>query len=88
MSMFQVEDSNPAVFFQVVSNHGGRQLDSTPATIDVLPAIAAEVKGEVGSFLGDFFRAMESKKLFRRLTLRIQNIVLRCEHLKQPSSQI
>lgn len=55
MSMFQVEDSNPAVFFQVVSNHGGRQLDSTPATIDVLPAIAAEVKGEVGSFLGDFF---------------------------------
>lgn len=27
----------------VVSNHGGRQLDSTPATIDALPAIREEV---------------------------------------------
>ena len=54
----QVEDSKMhrqlevAVIFEVVSNHGGRQLDSTPATIDVLPAIAAEVKGEVCFFLG------------------------------------
>ncbi|CAK9051954.1 unnamed protein product [Durusdinium trenchii] len=35
----------------VISNHGGRQLDSTPATIDVLPAIAAEVRGEIPIFL-------------------------------------
>jgi L-lactate dehydrogenase (cytochrome) len=27
----------------VISNHGGRQLDSAPATLDVLPAIAAAV---------------------------------------------
>lgn len=31
----------------VVSNHGGRQLDGVPATIDVLPAIAEAVNGRV-----------------------------------------
>ncbi|MEF2231880.1 MAG: alpha-hydroxy-acid oxidizing protein, partial [Pseudodesulfovibrio sp.] len=30
----------------VVSNHGGRVLDHTPGTAEVLPAVAAEVKGE------------------------------------------
>jgi 4-hydroxymandelate oxidase len=29
----------------VVSNHGGRQLDASPATIDVLPRIADAVAG-------------------------------------------
>jgi (S)-mandelate dehydrogenase len=29
----------------VVSNHGGRQFDAAPATIDVLPAIVAAVRG-------------------------------------------
>lgn len=29
-----------------VSNHGGRQLDTAPATIDTLPAIAAAVNGQ------------------------------------------
>jgi 4-hydroxymandelate oxidase len=31
----------------VVSNHGGRQLDTSPATIDVLPEIVDAVDGEV-----------------------------------------
>lgn len=31
----------------MVSNHGGRQLDTVPATIDVLPEIAAAVRGRV-----------------------------------------
>lgn len=30
----------------VVSNHGGRQLDTAPATIDVLPAVVAAAKDE------------------------------------------
>lgn len=30
----------------IVSNHGGRQLDTVPATIDLLPAVAAEVGDE------------------------------------------
>jgi 4-hydroxymandelate oxidase len=31
----------------IVSNHGGRQLDTVPATIEVLPAIADAIKGSV-----------------------------------------
>ncbi|GAA4240809.1 alpha-hydroxy acid oxidase [Actinomadura meridiana] len=31
----------------IVSNHGGRQLDTVPATVDVLPEIAAAVAGAV-----------------------------------------
>jgi 4-hydroxymandelate oxidase len=31
----------------VVSNHGGRQMDTAPATIDVLPDIAAAVNGRI-----------------------------------------
>ena len=31
----------------VVSNHGGRVLDHTPGTAEVLPAVAKEVKGEI-----------------------------------------
>jgi len=31
----------------VISNHGGRCLDHTPGTADVLPSIAAEVKGKI-----------------------------------------
>ena len=31
----------------IVSNHGGRTLDGLPATIDVLPEIAAAVQGRV-----------------------------------------
>ncbi|VDM73027.1 unnamed protein product [Strongylus vulgaris] len=31
----------------IVSNHGGRQLDSAPATIDVLPSIVQAVNGRV-----------------------------------------
>jgi 4-hydroxymandelate oxidase len=31
----------------IVSNHGGRNLDHTPGTAEVLPAIAAKVKGKI-----------------------------------------
>lgn len=31
----------------IVSNHGGRQLDSTPATIDVLREVAPFAKGKI-----------------------------------------
>jgi L-lactate dehydrogenase (cytochrome) len=31
----------------VVSNHGGRQLDGAPASIDLLPEVVAEVGGDV-----------------------------------------
>jgi len=35
----------------VVSNHGGRQLDGAPATLDALPAIAREVGGRLDVIL-------------------------------------
>ncbi|XP_068380774.1 2-Hydroxyacid oxidase 1 isoform X1 [Eschrichtius robustus] len=35
----------------LVSNHGGRQLDGVPATIDVLPEIVEAVEGKVEVFL-------------------------------------
>ena len=31
----------------IISNHGGRQLDETPATIDVLPACAKAARGRI-----------------------------------------
>ena len=30
-----------------ISNHGGRQLDSAPATVELLPEVAAAVGGEI-----------------------------------------
>ena len=35
----------------IVSNHGGRQLDGVPATLDMLPEIAAEVGNEIDVLL-------------------------------------
>ena len=35
----------------VVSNHGGRQLDRSPATLDILPTIADEVGTDVSVLL-------------------------------------
>lgn len=35
----------------VVTNHGGRQLDTSPASIEVLPAIAAAVRGKLAILL-------------------------------------
>ncbi|MFI6165424.1 alpha-hydroxy acid oxidase [Nocardia sp. NPDC051052] len=49
------EDARLAVEFGadaiVVSNHGGRQLDRTPASLDALPAIAAAVADRIPVFL-------------------------------------
>jgi L-lactate dehydrogenase (cytochrome)/(S)-mandelate dehydrogenase len=35
----------------IVSNHGGRQLDAAPGSLDVLPAIAGAVDGKIPLFL-------------------------------------
>jgi 4-hydroxymandelate oxidase len=40
----------------VVSNHGGRQLDGTPASIDALPEIAKVVDGRIEIFLDSGIR--------------------------------
>jgi (S)-mandelate dehydrogenase len=40
----------------IVSNHGGRQLDSAPATIEVLPEIVAAIAGRVPVMVDGGFR--------------------------------
>lgn len=40
----------------VVSNHGGRALDHTPGTIEVLPEIVAELEGKIRIFIDGGFR--------------------------------
>jgi 4-hydroxymandelate oxidase len=40
----------------IVSNHGGRQLDSVPASIDALPAVADAVAGRVEVYLDSGIR--------------------------------
>ena len=40
----------------VITNHGGRQLDGAPASIDCLPAIAAVAKGKLTLLLDSGIR--------------------------------
>ena len=40
----------------VVSNHGGRQADAVPASLDVLPEVVAEVGGELEVLVDGGFR--------------------------------
>ncbi|MCY1550270.1 (S)-mandelate dehydrogenase [compost metagenome] len=40
----------------VLSNHGGRQLDGAVSAMEVLPAIAQQLKGRVSVFLDGGFR--------------------------------
>jgi isopentenyl diphosphate isomerase/L-lactate dehydrogenase-like FMN-dependent dehydrogenase len=46
-----VEAANRGVDAIVVSNHGGRQLDTVPATVDALPTIADAVGGRAEIFM-------------------------------------
>ncbi|GAJ04034.1 unnamed protein product, partial [marine sediment metagenome] len=40
----------------VVSNHGGRVLDHTPGTVEVLPEIVAELEGKIRIIIDGGFR--------------------------------
>jgi (S)-2-hydroxy-acid oxidase len=46
------EDAETAIEYGfdgvIISNHGDRELDETPATIDVLPACAKAARGRIG----------------------------------------
>ena len=49
--VYCAEDVQLAIKYEldgvIVSNHGGRQLDGVPATIDALPECAAAAKGRI-----------------------------------------
>lgn len=51
----------------VVSNHGGRQLDGVPATIDALPACVAAARGRIKVHIDGGFR--RGADIFRALAL-------------------
>jgi 4-hydroxymandelate oxidase len=51
----------------IVSNHGGRTLDTLPATIDALPAVAQAVKGRVPVLLDGGIR--RGTDVFKALAL-------------------
>lgn len=51
----------------VVSNHGGRQLDGAPATIDVLPEIVNAVKGKTEIWVDGGIRS--GQDMFRAIAL-------------------
>lgn len=58
----------------VVSNHGGRVLDHTPATIEVLPGIAEVVKGKMKIFIDGGFRT--GIDIFRGLALGADAVLI------------
>lgn len=66
------EDAAAAVRFGVdgiwVSNHGARQLDTTPATIEVLPEIVAAVQGQAEVYMdGGIVRGTDVVKVYLRV---------------------
>lgn len=58
----------------VVSNHGGRVLDHTLATIEVLPAIADAVKGKMKIFVDGGFRT--GVDIFKALALGADAVLI------------
>ncbi|OCF31067.1 hypothetical protein I316_07338 [Kwoniella heveanensis BCC8398] len=58
----------------VVSNHGGRQLDAAPATIDALPAIADVIQGRIPIFFDGGVR--KGIDVYRALALGADVVLL------------
>ena len=58
----------------VVSNHGGRVLDGTPATAEVLPAIAREVGGDLVVLVDGGIRS--GLDVFRALALGARAVIM------------
>lgn len=51
----------------IVSNHGGRQLDGTPATIDALPECVKAAEGKIGIHIDGGFRT--GQDIFKAIAL-------------------
>ncbi|MCQ8205361.1 alpha-hydroxy-acid oxidizing protein, partial [Vibrio parahaemolyticus] len=58
----------------LVSNHGARQLDGVPATIDVLPEIVEAVEGKVEVFLDG--GSGKAKASFAIMLFSLRNVMV------------
>lgn len=58
----------------VVSNHGGRVLDHTPGTIEVLPEIVAELKGKIRIIIDGGFRT--GYDILKALALGAESVLI------------
>ncbi len=58
----------------VVSNHGGRVIDQTPATIEVLPEISSVVRGRIKIFVDGGFRT--GVDVFKALALGADAVLI------------
>jgi len=58
----------------IVSNHGGRQLDGAPATIEVLPAIVREVNGNCSVLIDGGFKS--GQDVFRAVANGAQGVLM------------
>ena len=59
-----------------VSNHGARQLDTVPATIDALPAIVAAVDGRAEVHIAKLITFSRSLVVFRALPASVASFQL------------
>ena len=64
-----------------MSNHGARQLDTTPATIEVLPEIVRAVAGRVEVYLdGGVTRGTDVVKVSHSFALLLSVLFAACRH--------
>nr|BFD40859.1 L-lactate dehydrogenase LldA [Pseudomonas sp. FFPRI_1] len=81
--ILDVEDAHLAVASGadalIVSNHGGRQLDGAPSSINMLPAIAQAVGGQIDVWLDSGIRS--GQDVIKSLALGAQGAMLGRAHL-------
>ncbi|VDO32474.1 unnamed protein product [Heligmosomoides polygyrus] len=58
----------------IVSNHGGRQMDSAPASIEVLSEVVRAVKGRVPVFIDGGFR--NGRDIFKAVALGASGVFI------------
>ncbi|NMY69594.1 alpha-hydroxy acid oxidase [Pseudomonas sp. WS 5414] len=81
--ILDVEDAHLAVASGadalIVSNHGGRQLDGAPSSINMLPAIAQAVGGQINVWFDSGIRS--GQDVIKSLALGAQGVMLGRAHL-------
>lgn len=81
--ILDVEDAHLAVASGadalIVSNHGGRQLDGAPSSINMLPAIAQAVGGQIDVWFDSGIRS--GQDVIKSLALGAQGVMLGRAHL-------